>query len=112
MSRIATFFRWLGTPLRACINLTRPQVRSLYSVAMLCGIIALSAQGGVLIWLAEEAALANPPWFKLLVEVVRYVFALIAMFALIVALTVFGADYFKAKWGDTEFEAGDRDGAE
>ncbi len=109
MERLSRFFRWLGTPFRACLGLSRQQVRSLYSVAMLCGIVALSAQGAVLIWVAEDAALANPPWFKLLVEVVRYVFALIAMFALIVALTVFGADYFRAKWGDKEFEAGERE---
>lgn len=108
MPKTLAFFRWLGTPFRACLTLTRQQVRSLYSVAMLAGIIALSAQGALLLYFAQDAALHNVLWFKLAVEVTRYIFALIALFALIVALTVFGADYFKAKWGDKEFEAGDR----
>lgn len=91
---------------KAFLSLSREQVRSLYSIAMLAGIVALCAIGSVVMFFAYDAATENPAWFGLAVEVVRYVFALIAMFALIVALTVFGADYFKAKWGDNEFAAG------
>lgn len=105
---IGRFFHWLGTPFRATVSLTRAQVRSLYSVAMLAGIVALSAEGAILIGLAEDAALHNLLWFKLLVEVIRYLFGLIALFAMFIGLIVFGADYFRAKWGDKEFEAGDR----
>jgi uncharacterized protein YqgC (DUF456 family) len=32
----------------------------------------------------------------------RYDAILVGLFALIVALTVFGADYMRAKWGDRE----------
>lgn len=106
MNLLSRLCHWLATPFRAAVSLSREQVRSLYSVALLAGIVALSACGAATVWLAEDAALANPPWFKLLVEVTRYIFALIGLFALIVALTVFGADYFRAKWGDKEFEAG------
>ena len=94
--------------LKAIMSLTRLQVRSLYSVSLLLGIVALCGAGALLLYFAYDAALTNPLWFGLAVEVIRYIFALIALFALIVALTVFGADYFKAKWGDKEFEAGDR----
>ncbi|WPZ05473.1 hypothetical protein [Pelagerythrobacter marinus] len=93
----------------ACLSLTRAQVRSLYSIAMLAGIIAFCGAGAVLLWFAYDAALFNPQWFRLATEAIRYIFALIAMFAAIVALTVFGADYFKAKYGDAEIEAGGRD---
>lgn len=90
---------------RALIGLSREQVRSLYSVAMLAGIVALCGAGALLIWQAESAALVNVLWFKLLAEVIRYVFALIALFALIVGMTVFGAERFKIKMGDKEFSA-------
>lgn len=106
MNRLTAFFHWLGTPFRAACGLTRAQVRSLYSIAMLAGIVALSAESWVLLGMAKGAASGDPRWFNLLVERLRYDALLVALFALIVALTVFGADYFKARWGDKEFEAG------
>lgn len=90
---------------RALIGLSREQVRSLYSVAMLGGIVALCCLGFTFIWWGEDAALVNVLWFKMLAEVIRYVFALIALFALIVGMTVFGAEHFSLKWADKEFSA-------
>ena len=88
---------------KALLSLTRQQVRSLYAIAMLGGIVALSAESWLLIGLAHGA---EGEWFSLLLERLRIVSALTGMFALIIALTVFGADYFKAKYGGAEFEAG------
>lgn len=87
---------------RALIGLSREQVRSLYSVAMLGGIVALSAESWILLGMAKGAASGDPRWFALLVERLRFDAILVGLFALIVALTVFGADYFKAKYGDKE----------
>lgn len=95
--------------LKAITSLDRAQVRSLYSVAMLAGIMALSVESWVLLGMAKGAASGDPRWFNLLVERLRYDAMLVGLFALIVALTVFGADYFKAKWGDREFEAGGKE---
>lgn len=91
---------------RAALSMTRTQIRSLYALAMLGGIVAFCGAGAAIMWFAYDAALANPSWFKLAVEVIRYLFALIAMFALIVAMTVFGAEFFKAKYGGNEIEFG------
>lgn len=99
----------MGAFFRGIIGLTRAQVRSLYSVAMLAGIVALSIESWVLLGMAKGAASGDPRWFNLLVERLRYDAMLVGLFALIVALTVFGADYFKAKWGDREFEAGGKE---
>ncbi len=103
---IARFLHWLATPLRASLGLSPAQVRSLYSVAMLAGIVALSGFGVLTVWKAEDAALHNHEWFRLLVEVTRYIFLLIGGFALGVLLIVFGADWFKAKYGDKEIGFG------
>ncbi len=117
MSRIAAFFHWLGTPfrafgdfLRALVNLTRQQMRAIFSLAMLLGIIALSFQNMALLYwvfsfLKNEApgslfgqmALSQQMWNN----------AIAAGFAAIVALVVWGADYLKAKYGGVEIEAGD-----
>ncbi len=96
-------------PLKAVINLTRQQIRSLFSVAMLSGIIALSVENWSMLALAYHAMEQGEPftaWFGLLLERTRYNSGLQAWFALIMGLVVFGADYFRAKWGDREFSAG------
>lgn len=114
---IGGFFHWLGTPfrafrnfLRALINLTRPQMRAIFSLGMLFGIIALSFQNMVLLYwvfsflkgaapgsLFGQMALSQQFWNN----------AISAGFAAIVALVVWGADYLKAKYGGVELEAGD-----
>lgn len=91
---------------RAMLSLTRQQIRSLYAIAMLGGIVSLSAEAWILVGLASDA---EGQWFVLLLERLRIVSFLTGMFAGIVALTVFGADYLKAKHGETEIEFGDRD---
>lgn len=93
---------------KALLSLTRQQVRSLYAIAMLAGIVALSAESWVLLGLASGA---EGQWFQLLLERLRIVSGLTGLFALIVALTVFGADYFKAKFRDVEFESGAKQAA-
>lgn len=92
----------------AILSLTRQQVRSIYAIAMLAGIVAYCAMGALVLFFAYDAALENRDWFRMAWEVLRYIFFLIAMNAAIVALTVFGADYFKAKYGDKEVEFGGR----
>lgn len=85
------------------LSLTRQQIRSLYALAMLGGIVALSAEAWLLIGFASDAEGA---WFALLLERLRIISGLTGLFALIVALTVFGADYFKARYGDKEIGFG------
>lgn len=106
MNLFTRLCHWLGTPLRAAVSLTDAQIKSLYSVAMLAGIVALSAGAAVLLTFAYGAATANHEWFKLAVEILRYMMGLIGLFALAQALIVFGADYFDFKWGDKEARGG------
>jgi hypothetical protein len=117
MTRGRAFFHWLGHPFRAIanllrtlINLTRQQMRAIFSLGMLLGIIALSFQNMVLLYwvfsflkgaapgsLFGQMALSQQFWNN----------AIAAGFAAIVALVVWGADYLKAKYGGVELEAGD-----
>lgn len=109
MNRVQRFWRFLGTPFRAIVALKREQVRSLFAVAMMCGIIALSAENWLILGLAHDAVEAGDKfsgWFNLLIERTRYNSGLQGFFAMIMGLVVFGADYLKAKWGDKEFSAG------
>jgi hypothetical protein len=116
MNRIAAFFRWLGTPfwafgnfLRALVNLTRQQVRAIFSLAMLLGIVALSLQNmALLYWVSSflkneapgslfgQMALSQQVWNN----------AIAAGFALIVGLVVWGADYLNAKYGNAQLGIG------
>lgn len=109
MTRVQRFWRFLGTPFRAVICLTGREMRSLFSVALLCGIIALSIENWVMVGLAHHAIESGDMfrvWFDLLLERTRYNSALQGWFAFILGLIVFGADYFRAKWGDKELSAG------
>ena len=109
MSRTQRFWRFLGTPFRAVVSLSQRQVRSLFGIAMLAGIIALSVENWVIIGLAHHAVEGGDMfrvWFDLLLERTRYNSILQGFFAFIMGLIVFGADYFRAKWGDKELSAG------
>lgn len=115
MTRLRAFFHWLGTPfrsfgnfLRALVNLTRTQMRAIFSLGMLGGIVALSFQNlAMLYWvyvkgisdkdtLFAQMALSQQFWNN----------AIMAGFAAILGLVVFGADYLRAKHGGFEFAAG------
>lgn len=117
---IAAFFHWLGHPFRCCvrgftalINMTQTQIRALFSLGMLGGIIALSLQNIGLIVMVRHAlgeaapgslfgAMAlNQQWWNN---------AIMAGFGVILGLVVFGADYLKARHGDSEIEFGGREG--
>jgi hypothetical protein len=117
---IATFFRWLGHPFRvmaraftALINMTQTQIRALFSLGMLGGIVALSLQNIGLIVMVRQAlkdaepgslfgAMAlNQQWWNN---------AIMAGFGVILGLVVFGADYLKAKRGEWEIGIGKDEG--
>lgn len=94
---------------QAVIGLTRPQVRSLYAVAMLGGIVALSVQGWAMVALLHDLAHGGSfdiNLFGALLFVLKWTFYLIAGHAACVALVVFGADYLRFKYGDAEVSAG------
>lgn len=107
-----SFLHWLGTPFRAIsascqflVDLTPQQMRSVFSLAMIGGMISLSAQN-VYYTISAKNALHDGeryiPFFNLIHEQIKFNSYLTGWFALIMGLLVFGADYFKAKWGDKE----------
>lgn len=109
MTRTQRFWRFLGTPFRAIVSLTQRQVRSLFGIAMLAGIIVLSWQNMALTYVAARAVEKGDTYlgfFALIQEQMRFNSGLIAWFAFILGLIVFGADYFRARWGDREISAG------
>lgn len=109
---VSDFFYWLGTPFRTLVNLTGVQMRALFSIAMIGGMISLSVQN---IWVTLQAREAVDdgdkyrPFFELLLFQLKFNSGLIAWFALIMGLLVFGADYFRARKGDTEVDFGRRE---
>lgn len=112
MNRVSAFFRWLGHPFRALanafrllVNLTSQQIKALFSLAMLGGMISLSAQNALLTFVAKRAVEEGDTfrsYFDLIQEQMRFNSGLIAWFALIMGLIVFGADFFRARIGDKE----------
>jgi hypothetical protein len=116
MDKLKAVLNWLGHPFkvfgqccRALVNLSRQQMRAIFSLGMLLGIIALSFQNMLLLYwvftflknaapgsLFGQMALSQQFWNN----------AIAAGFAGIVAIVVWGADYLKAKYGDMEFGAG------
>lgn len=117
IEKVRGFLFWLGHPLRVIsaafrvlVNLSRQQMRSLFSVAMIGGVIALSTQNVMYTYLARRAVDEGDtywPLFLLIQEQMRFNSGLIAWFALILGLVVFGADYFRAKLGAKEIEFGE-----
>lgn len=109
LDRINRFWRWVGTPFRAVISLTSGHIKSIFSIAMLGGIISLSMENWAIMRLAYVAVEQGDtfrPWFDLLLERTRYNSILQGFFAFILALIVFGADRFSAKIAGQEIEAG------
>lgn len=119
MSVLRGLSRWLGTPfraignfLRALVNLSRQQVRAIFSLAMLLGIIALSFQNMLLLyWVFSflKGAAPGSLFGQMALSQQFYNNAIAAGFAAIVGLVVFGADYLRAKYGDAELETGARE---
>lgn len=115
-SRAGAILHWLGTPFRSIaaafrvlVNLSRQQMRALFSLAMIGGIIALSTQNVAYTLLARQAVHDGEtfrPLFLLIQEQMRFNSGLIAWFAVILGLVVFGADYFRAKVAGKEIEFG------
>lgn len=113
------FFHWLGHPFRVCaraftalINLTQTQIRALFSLGMLGGIIALSIQNMVLILIALGIVPAPPVDSIIARMMLSQQFwnnAIMAGFGAILGMVVFGADYLKARRGDWEIGIGKGD---
>lgn len=112
MNHVSAFFRWLGYPFRALanafrllVNLSSQQIKALFSLAMLGGMISLSVQNTLLTYVAKQAVEQGDTfrsYFDLIQEQMRFNSGLIAWFALIMGLIVFGADFFRARIGDKE----------
>ncbi len=102
-------FRAIGDFLRALINMDRRQMRALFSVAMLGGIVSLSFQNIGLIMMVRNLLKDAGPgslFGQMALNQQWWNNAIMAGFATILGMVVWGADYLKAKYGDKEFEAG------
>lgn len=114
MGRVRAFFHWLGTPfrafgdfLRALVNLSRTQMRAIFSLGMLAGIVALSVQNlGLMVMVEKKQASAEGLFGQMALNQQWWNNAIMASFAAILGLVVWGADYLKAKHGGLEIEAG------
>lgn len=115
MTYLAAFFHWLGHPFRAIraglsalINLSRVQMRAVFSLAMLGGIVSLSFQNMALIVLVDrrgEIEIASLLG-KMILSQQFWNNAIMGAFALILGLVVWGADRFRMKSRIAEIEAG------
>lgn len=118
MERLAAFCRWLGRPFRAMacafrvlINLTQTQIRALFSLGMLGGIVALSFQNTGLIVLVRSVLKDASPGSLFGEMALNQQFwnnVIMGGFGLILGLVVFGADYFRAKINQKEIEFGNK----
>lgn len=105
---MSRFFRWIFSPFRWAVYLERAQMRNLFSVFMLLGIMATSItnwayMGFAYVAISNGASLA---WVGLIIEQTRFNSGLIAWFAFIMGAIVFGADFLRAKFGDKELSMG------
>jgi hypothetical protein len=118
MRYFLAFIHWLGHPfraignaLRALVNLSRIQMRAIFSLAMLGGIISLSFQNIALIVLVDQrgnvqiASLMG----KMVLSQQFWNNAIMASFATILGLVVWGADRLRMKSRIAEIEAGKGD---
>jgi hypothetical protein len=113
---IAAVWHWLGGPWRslkafavALVNMTRQQMRALFSVAMLGGIIALSFQNSGLILLVRSLLKDAAPgslFGQMALNQQLWNNVIILVFCVSLALIVWGADYFTAKFKGFEASAG------
>lgn len=107
---IAAVWHWLGGPWRsmkalaiALVNMDRLQMRALFSIAMLGGIIALSVMNTGLILMVRQLLGYAPPgslFGQMALNQQLWNNAIITVFCVSLALVVWGADYLRAKYKD------------
>jgi hypothetical protein len=117
--KLRHFIHWLGHPFRSVargciflINLNQTQIRALFSLGMLGGIIALSFQNIGLIMMVSQILgkeSSRALFGQMAMDQQWWNNAIMAGFGGILGLVVFGADYFKFKHGDTEGGFGKED---
>lgn len=106
---ITSPFRATIAGLTVLVNLTGRQMRALFSIAMLGGMIANSATNWFYVNLVHHMVKEgeiNMSFFGMIMEQMRFNSGLTAWFAVILGLIVFGADYLRAKHGETEISFG------
>lgn len=106
-------YRMLVGILTTLVNLNARQMRAIFSLAMLGGIVALSAQNFFYIAWAKKAielGEAYMPWFNLLADQIQFHSWLVGVLSGIVGMVVIGADWLRAKYG--QFEVGFGKGAD
>lgn len=109
MQTMQAIWRAITTALTVLVNLTGRQVRALFSLALLGGIVIHSATNWIYIFIVHSMVIEgdlNMVFFGMILEQMRFNSAIIGLFALFVALIVFGADYMKAKYGAAEVSLG------
>lgn len=114
MAKVRAFFYWLGTPfrafadfLRALVNLSRTQMRAIFSLGMLAGIIALSLQNlGLMVLVEKKRAGVETLFGQMALSQQFWNNAIMAGFGTILGLVVFGADFLRAKYGGFEATMG------
>lgn len=105
-------FRAIIAGIMVLVNLSRLQMRALFSIAMLGGMIVNSFYNMFYINLVHHMVKegeVNMSFFGMILEQMRFNSGLTGWFALILGLIVFGADYLRAKHGDTEISFGKGD---
>lgn len=116
MTHLSAFLSWLGHPfrmignfMRALVNLSRIQMRAIFSLAMLGGIVSLSFQNIALIVLVDrrgDAVALTSLLGKMVLSQQFWNNAIMACFATILGLVVWGADRLRMKSRIAEIEAG------
>jgi hypothetical protein len=108
-------FRLLWGALTSIANLTRPQIRSLVTVAFLAGMMSLSGENWAITSAADNASQrfaqdgeGATALLGFLTERMRYISGLQAWLALILGAVILNADYLRFKHGDTEAELGSK----
>jgi hypothetical protein len=108
-------FRLLWNALTSIANLTRPQIRSLVTVAFLAGMISLSGENWAITFAADHASHrfaedgeGAAALLGFLTERMRYISGLQAWLALILGAVILNADYVRLKLGDNEASLGSK----
>lgn len=108
-------FQLLWGALTSIANLTRPQIRSLVTVAFLAGMISLSGENWAITFAADHASHrfaadgeGAAALLGFLTERMRYISGLQAWLALILGAVILNADYVRLKLGDNEASLGSK----
>ncbi len=113
---LAAVWHWLGGPFRvfrdlciALVNMSRVQMRALFSIAMLGGIISLSFMNtGLILMVRQLLGEARPGslFGQMALNQQLWNNVIITVFCVSLALVVWGADYLRAKYNGAEITAG------